>query len=240
MIFPDMSPLPWSRQLDWSITQKRGITLVSTCARKSNSSVINNWILSQTFVGKLPLLILSNVCQLQTATSFGDSSLTGMGGYSLTLKYGWHIPVPEEVQRRTLLHKKDNEDGQLISINVLEFVMVIINYIAALHVVSTTSMTNDPYPVLLNVTDNATSALSWTLNACHKSNQKSVKGWPTSSVLINSPLGINSKWIRTHNKNTIADEISCMKLSLDACSQLTYDYSMLQQTSALSSNWSQT
>ena len=52
-----------------------------------------------------------------------------------------------------------NKDGTLISINVLEFVTVIINYVASLHVIISTSFTDDPHPVLLNVTDN-TSALS--------------------------------------------------------------------------------
>ena len=165
---------------------------------------------------------------MPTATSYGDSSLTGMGGYSLSFQYWWHIPVPEEVQQRTLLHKKDDKDGQLISINVFEFFTVIINYIAALHAVMTTNVTDDVYPVLLNVTDN-TSALSWTLNACRKSRIGQRLARFFCSLLINSSLGINSKWISTH-ENTIADEISCMKLLLDACSQLTYDYYMLQQT----------
>ena len=168
------------------------------------------------------------VKRMPTAISYGDSSLTGMGGYSLSLQYWWHIPVPGSVQQRTLLHRKDNEDGQLISINVLEYVTVIINYIAALHVVTTTNVTVDPYPVLLNVTDNA-SALSWTLNACRKSRIGQRLARFFCSLLINSPLGINSKWISTHD-NTIADEISRTKSSLDAHSQLTYDYSMLQQT----------
>jgi hypothetical protein len=58
-----------------------------------------------------------------------------------------------------LQHKRDNAEGLLISTNALEFATVIINYCAALHVVLTKNPTNDPYPVLLNVTNNA-SALS--------------------------------------------------------------------------------
>lgn len=162
-----------------------------------------------------------------TAMSFGDSSLTGMGGYSLGMKFWWHMSVPEEVQRRTLLHKKDNSDGGLISINVLEFVTVIVNYLAALHVVTSTKFTADPHPVLLNVTDNS-SALSWTMNACRTSKIGQLLARFFCSLLMNSPLGINSKWISTH-ENTIADEISRTKDSLDENSQLTFDYSTLQQ-----------
>ena len=94
-----------------------------------------------------------------SAKAYGDSSLEGAGGYSIGLKFWWHIKFPEEVKLRTLLYRKDNKDGKLVSINVLEFVMVIINYIASLHVITSTSITNDPYPILLNITNNA-SALS--------------------------------------------------------------------------------
>ena len=94
-------------------------------------------------------------------------SLEGAGGYSISLGFWWHIPFPDAVRQRTLLHKQDNKDGLLISINFLEFVTAIVNYCAALHFVTTTSATNDLYLVLLNVTNNA-SALSWTTGACKK------------------------------------------------------------------------
>ena len=70
-----------------------------------------------------------------TFTSFGDSCLEGAGGYSLSLGFWWHLSFLDEIKDRTLLKKRDNSDGQLISINVLEFVTVIINYCAALHLV---------------------------------------------------------------------------------------------------------
>ncbi len=67
---------------------------------------------------------------MPTFTSFGDSCLKGAGGYSIMLGFWWHIPFPEAVKQHTLLHKRDNKDGLLISINVLKFVTVIINYCA--------------------------------------------------------------------------------------------------------------
>jgi hypothetical protein len=166
--------------------------------------------------------------RMPSALSFGDSSLTGMGGYSLDLKFGWHLPVPEEVQQRTLLHGEENSDRQLISISVLDFVTVIIDYITSLHVITTTNFTADPYWVLLNVTDN-TSALSWTLHACRQSNIGQQLAQFFCLLLTNSPLGVNSKWISTH-ENTIPDEISRLKATLNKHSQLTYNYSTLQQT----------
>jgi hypothetical protein len=102
------------------------------------------------------------------ATTIGDSSLEGAGGFSVTLGFWWHIHFPAEVVRSTLRFKTSNNNGMLVSIKVLEFVTVIINYCAALHVVRTSPVTDDLHPVILNVTDNS-SALSWTLHTCKRS-----------------------------------------------------------------------
>jgi hypothetical protein len=121
------------------------------------------------------------------------------------------------------------ETSYLISINVLEFVTVIINYCAALHIVQTSHITDDPSPVLLNVTDN-TSALNWTLHSCKTSKIGRMLGRFFCSLLINAPLGINSEWIST-TENEIADDISRLKKeSTHNNSQIPYfDYSTLQQ-----------
>ncbi len=123
---------------------------------------------------------------------FGDSRLKGAGEYSLSLGFWWHLLFPEEVKLRMLLHKRDNADSLLISINVLEFVTTIINYCAALHMVLSKNPTNNPYPVLLNVTDNA-SALSRTTGACRKSRIGRLLACFFCLLLINSPLSINSQ-----------------------------------------------
>jgi hypothetical protein len=164
---------------------------------------------------------------MPTFTSFGDSCLEGAGGYSTLLGYWWHIPFPEEVKQRTLLHKKDNKDGHLISINVLEFVTVIINYCALLHVVTITSASNDPYPVLLNMTNNAL-ALSWTTKACRKSRIGCLLAHFFCSLMIGSPLGINSKWISTKD-NKIADDILRIKKQSAFDSPPLFDYLTLTQ-----------
>jgi hypothetical protein len=52
----------------------------------------------------------------------------------------------------------------LVLTNVLKFVMII-NYCTTLHVVQTSSVTDKPHLVILNVTNNS-SALSWTLHMC--------------------------------------------------------------------------
>jgi hypothetical protein len=65
------------------------------------------------------------------ATVIGDSSLEGAGGFSVALGFWWHIHFPKEVIQQTLRFWKYNDDGKLISINVLEFIMVMIGYIVA-------------------------------------------------------------------------------------------------------------
>ena len=55
-----------------------------------------------------------------------DACLEGAGGFSFDLLFWWHLMSPPEVQARTLLYKADNTDGTFISINVLEYVTVII------------------------------------------------------------------------------------------------------------------
>ncbi len=49
--------------------------------------------------------------RMPTFITFCDSCLEGAGGYSLSLGFWWHLPFPEEVKLRTLLHKWDNADG---------------------------------------------------------------------------------------------------------------------------------
>jgi hypothetical protein len=116
----------------------------------------------------------------------------------------------------------------LMLINVLEFVTMIINYCAALHVVWTPPVTDDPHPVILNVNDNS-STLSWTLHMCKRSKIGQMLACFFCSLLINLPLGINSQWFSTIN-NKIADNISCLKKHTDNNSSPAFDYTILKQT----------
>ena len=160
-------------------------------------------------------------------TCYGDSCLDGAGGYSVELGFWWHIKFPDDIVQRTLLHRANNDDGKLISINVLEFITVIINYMASLHVLRLTKPTEDPYPVLLNITDNS-SAQRWTTTNCKGSTTGRLLARLFCSLLINSPLGINSKWIPTAD-NYIADEISRLKHAGPPNSPPSFDYGSLKQ-----------
>ncbi len=167
------------------------------------------------------------IFQTPFAMTIRDSLLEGAGGFSTTLGFWWQIHFPDEVVQRTLQFKTNNNDGMLALINVLEFVTVIINYCTALHVVRTSPVTEDPHSVILNVTD-ISSALSWTLHTCKRSKIGQMLACFFCSLLINSPLGINSQWISTID-NKIADDISCLKKHSDNNSSPAFDYTILKQ-----------
>jgi hypothetical protein len=139
--------------------------------------------------------------------------LEGAGRFSITLGFWWHIRFPDEVVQCTLQFKTNNNNGMLVSINILEFMTVVINYCAALHVVWTSPITNNPHPVILNVTNNS-SALSWTLHTCKQSKIGQMLACFFCSLLINLLLGIKSQWISTID-NKIADNISGLKKQSD-------------------------
>ena len=133
------------------------------------------------------------------------------GGYSIDLKFWWYIHWPEEVQSKTIkyftINKKDPTTGDLISINLLEFAVVIINYAAASYILSLCPPSMDnPYPVLLNWADNMT-CNKWAI----KSATTNLAGRGLSrllcSLMLNNILGLNSDFIRGIH-NIIADIIS--------------------------------
>jgi hypothetical protein len=72
------------------------------------------------------------------------------GAYSIKLRFWYYVEFSKEVVVRTLKHMPNGNDGRLISINVLEYVIVIISYYAALTVIMTQNVTDDPHPILIN------------------------------------------------------------------------------------------
>ncbi len=169
------------------------------------------------------------ILRMPTCITFGNSCLNRAGGYSLTLGFWWHLPFPHDVIMQMLLHKSDNLDGRLIPINILEFITLIINYCTTLHVILTSKVTNHPYPILLNVTDNLF-ALSCTTGACQKSKLGRLLAHFFCLLLINLPLCINSQWISTSD-NAIADDIYHAKTDLKYThdSHPSFDYLTPQQ-----------
>jgi hypothetical protein len=106
--------------------------------------------------------------------------------------------------------------------------MVIVNYCAALHIVRTSPVIDNPHPVILNITDNS-SALSWTLHTCKRIKIRQMLAHFFCSMLINLPPGINSQWISTI-ENKIADNIAHLEEQSDTDSSPAFDYTILKQT----------
>jgi hypothetical protein len=116
---------------------------------------------------------------MPSATTIGDSSLEGAGGFSTTLGFWWHIRFPDEVVQHTLQFKTNNNNGMLMLINVLEFVMVIINYCAALMLFG--YLLSQTIPILLSSTS-LTTLLLCLGHSTRTSNQKLGKCFLVSFV----------------------------------------------------------
>jgi hypothetical protein len=97
-----------------------------------------------------------SIPRMPFAKTFGDYCLESGAGYSLKLKFWYYVEYLIEVVLCTLKHTPNNNDGRLISINVLEFLIVILDYFAALT------------HILLNIVDN-TLARSWKTYTCKRS-----------------------------------------------------------------------
>ena len=104
------------------------------------------------------------------------------------MKLCWHLEWPEEIKGNTKLFLPDNKSGKMISINVLEYATIILNYAAALIVLNYDGVGDDIHPVLLNWADN-TSAVRWTNHACKKSSVGKALDRLFCTMLIDSPLG---------------------------------------------------
>ncbi len=160
----------------------------------------------------------------------GDACLTGCGGYCVEFKFWWHLSLPEEIVKRTLIYLADDSNNDLISINALEFVTVILNYCASLTVLFESDiLQDDPFPVILAKTD-STSALSWVTHRCKGSPLGRALALLFVGLLMDSPLGINADWIDTL-ANEVADGISRFKLSSTSETNIhpSFDYSTLKQ-----------
>lgn len=149
--------------------------------------------------------------------SAGDSSLDAAGGWSIDMKFWWYLEWDEDIRRRTLRYIKDGKSGKLVCINCLEYATVLINYAASVHywVIQGNAIAKKiPFPKVLILADNMT-AESWTIKGCKKSFVGRRLGRLQCSMMINSPVGVDTGYINT-KKNIIADRISRWKKETNA------------------------
>ena len=114
----------------------------------------------------------------------------------------------------------------------LEYVTILINYCAAVIVISESDIIDDPHPVVLCVTDNI-SAKNWTTHTCKKSIIGRALARFFCGLLLCSDVGINATWISTV-ANKIADEILRIKNLLTILSLFN---TTLQNFNRIMRNW---
>lgn len=171
------------------------------------------WALTDPTVSKrCPIAHL--VDRVEDCIAHGDSSLDAAGGFSIECRFWWYHEWGDEVRRHTLKFIKNNKDGKLISINVLEYASVIINYAAVSLYFKENHDPSNPYPTALLFADNTT-AESWSIKGCKRSLMGRSLGRLLCALLINNPVGLSLARVSTHD-NKIADEISRLKHEQDS------------------------
>ena len=158
-----------------------------------------------------------------SGVGYSDSCLHTTGGYSLYLGFWWYLGWPENIQQRTLKFIYNDKDGKLVSINALEYASLILNYVAASHVLTQVYPTKgDPHPVVLLYADNRT-AESWLIKASKSSHVGRALGYIQAALMVSNPVGINVDHV-TSKDNDIADRISRIKSELALLTEMQKNY----------------
>ena len=143
--------------------------------------------------------------------TFGDACLNAAGGYCDSPKFWWHLQLPDWIRARTMKHwklmVKEKTTDKLISINILEFVVEIINYATLIEYIKLyPEILPHLYPVLKNWTDNMTTR-SGVRKEANKSLISKALQRLLCSMMINNPLGLWSGFI-PGSLNILADTLS--------------------------------
>ena len=153
-----------------------------------------------------------------------DSCLRAAGGYCPALNFWWYIEWPQAIRLRTLLHVKNNANNTLISINILEYVALLVTFLLVHKaIVSGDSLTSDPHPHVLVEGDN-TAAESWSKKGAKHSPCSRALGRLHAALMINNPVHFKVTHIAT-DANVVADKIS----RVESESELSHAISLLKQ-----------
>jgi len=145
--------------------------------------------------------------------AYGDACLDGAGGFSTKLNFWWFIPWPDSIKNRNIKNfrtKYNTPSGDILSINLLEYIAIIISYSAAIHLFKTKQISPlHPYPTIKIFSDNK-SALAWTTKASASTKAGKSLSLILASLLVNQPMGLWSGYVEGE-KNVLADRISRMQ-----------------------------
>ena len=73
-------------------------------------------------------LIAHLVRRNSSAQAWSNSSLRATGGYSIAMGFWWYLKWPKLIHNCTLIDVRNKVDDYLISINVLEYIALLITY----------------------------------------------------------------------------------------------------------------
>jgi len=145
--------------------------------------------------------------------AYGDACLDGAGGFSTKLKFWWFIPWPDAIKNRNIKNfntKYKSITGEILSINLLEYIAILISYAASIALLNTHQISpSHPYPTIKIFSDNK-SALAWTTKSSTSSSAGKSLSLILASLLVNEPMGLWSTYVEGE-KNIIADRISRMQ-----------------------------
>ena len=147
------------------------------------------------------------ISRVPIATAYGDSSLDAAGGFCPELGFWWYIEWPQNIRARTLRFVKNNRQGNLIDINLLEYAALLItDIIANTRVCDLGILATDPNPHVLYYGDNTTSE-SWAEKGAKHSPAGRALGRLQCALMVNNPVHFRVEHISTE-ANVVADKIS--------------------------------
>ena len=143
-------------------------------------------------------------------TSYGDACLEAGGGYSEKL-FWWHVEWPDQIKSLTIKNltvtRTCSQTNNLVSINLLEFVVKIINYAAITSLFRKhPSLCTHSFPLLLNWTNNMFSK-AWLRKAATRTSKGKALQRVLCSLMINDPVGIKADHI-AGSSNILVDIFS--------------------------------
>jgi len=162
----------------------------------------------------------------------GDACLDGAGGFSTGLSFWWFIEWPDYVKHKTVkyfIKYYYGAQSTRLSINLLEYIAIIISFAATITRVREGITLPQPNPSVQIYSDNTT-AISWTKRAASSTKEGKALAHILTSLLIHNPsIGLSSKFI-PGSENTVADSISRMstRSHLSTFSSLTQTYPSLR------------